>query len=282
MGTRSVPGGRHRPAGLDHQGGGRQGGVGVQDQDAQKTSPRLPLPGRPSCKPEPRPRSSHAAARRRRASRRVPPTSCTPSGSPAAPVSSGRVMAGAPISVQVVAKIGSPVPSDTRGATPGAASVGMASIRRRQGVERAPQLVARRQGVQKRRGGEPLPALDDAHQHLGHPGARPGEIFVIGLGDAGIHDHAQDLRRVVEGGRQVDDLDGGCPPRPRRPPTRRRPADRRAASRDRARRPAWAAAHPGGRPRSVPRPRLPGSARRRSPRRRWPRRRRPRRRRCGQ
>ena len=66
--------------------------------------------------------------RSRRASSPRGPTSCTPSGSPFAPVISGRLTAGIPHSVQSVQNAGSPVESIV-GAVPGAAGVNTASQR---------------------------------------------------------------------------------------------------------------------------------------------------------
>ena len=52
---------------------------------------------------------SAVAVRNKRASRPGPPTSCTPSGSPLSPASSGSDKAGSPVNVHKVQKAGSPV-----------------------------------------------------------------------------------------------------------------------------------------------------------------------------
>ena len=61
----------------------------------------------------------------------APPTSCTPIGNPASLVNNGSVTQGRPHRVQIVEKIGFPVPSSKYGAGPDAAGVKIASKSRK-------------------------------------------------------------------------------------------------------------------------------------------------------
>ena len=124
------------------------------------------------------------------------PTACSPSGKPASPASRGRLRAGAPRSVQVAAKIGSPVPSSAGGASPTAAGVKKCVIGRDDLMEELAQAVAPGRRVEHLDGGEGKASLDDADYRFRHLVSPPFEVGLEGLGHARAQ---QDVKRRLRG-----------------------------------------------------------------------------------